>query len=304
MEEGDVRFHHVDADLRVLEARDCSRSWTLFPDRFSFSAGDQPPAVALRWRYNHRIYSLHPERPSITLQPGELLNTVDRSPPTNFIAVQASEALVRSVAQDLGWSSDDLHVRHPDAQSMAMFVAINKLRARLCTTLFQGGASSARCTCHASASLLYEALPDIVRVLIEEQAVDAREIVLPGAGAAVLRKAKEYLIDNYREPYNLDELARAAGCGKFYLSHLFKREFGVSPSQFQARVLVNYTCHELSKFPDRTLESIARGVGWPGRRGAEGRGDPVPSLIRHFRETWGVTPGQFRAALRARQPTA
>jgi AraC-like DNA-binding protein len=289
MEEGDVRFHHVDADLRVLEARNCSRSWTLLPDWFSISAGDHLPAVPLRWRYNHRVYVLRPERPSITLQPGELLSTIDRSPPTNFIAVQASEALVRSVAQDLGWSSDDLHVRHPDG-SVAMFVAINKLRARLCTTLFEGGANDALCTCHASASVLYEVLPDIVRVLIEEQAVGAREVILPGAGAAVLRKAKEYLLDNYREPYNLDELARAAGCGKFYLSHLFKREFGLSPSQFQARVLVRHTCHELSRFPDRTLESIAKGVGWPGR---------VPSLIRHFRETWGVTPGQFRAALRA-----
>jgi AraC-like DNA-binding protein len=299
MEEGNVRFHHVDAELRVLEARRCSRSWTLFPDRFSFSAADRPAPLPLRWRYNHRSYVLHPERPSIALQPGELMNTVDRSPPSNFIAVQASEALVKSVAQDLGWSSDDLHVRHPDGQSMAMFVAIKKFRARLCTTLFR----EARCTCHASASLLYEALPDIVRVLIEEQAVDAREVVLPGTGAAVLRKAKEYLLDNYRAPYDLGELARAAGCGKFYLSHLFKREFGVSPSQFQARVLVGYTCHELNKFPDRTLESIAKGVGWPGRRGADGRGDPVPSLIRHFRETLGVTPGQFRAALRARQPT-
>ena len=32
MEDGDVRFHHVDADLRVLEARNCSRSWTLLAD--------------------------------------------------------------------------------------------------------------------------------------------------------------------------------------------------------------------------------------------------------------------------------
>jgi len=299
MEEGDVRFHHVNADLRVLEARRCSRSWRLFTDRYSFSAGDRPPAVPLRWRYNHRVYVLHPDRPSITLQPGELLSTIDRSPPNNFIAVQATDALVKSLARDLGWTSGDLHVKHPDAQSPAMFVALNGVRARLCGTLFRGSANSAICTCHASAGLLFEALVDVVRVLIEEQAVGAREVVLPETGAAVLRKAKEYLRDNYREPYNLEELARAAGCGKFYLSHLFKREFGVSPSQFQARVLVGRTCEELSKFPDRTLELIAKGVGWPGRRGAAASADPVPALIRHFREALGVTPGQFRAALRA-----
>src|SRR5262245_32867601 len=121
MEEGDVRFHHVNADLRVLEARRCSRSWTLFPDRYSFSAGDRPNAAPLRWRYNHRVWMLHPTRPSVTLQPGELLRTVDVSPPTNFIAVQASDALVMSVAQELGRPELDLNVKHPDGQTPGMY---------------------------------------------------------------------------------------------------------------------------------------------------------------------------------------
>ncbi len=296
--EGDVRFHQVSPELRVLEARSCSRHWTLLPDRYSFSAGKQLPTVSLRWRYNHRVYVLRAERPSITLQPGELLATIDRSPPTDFIAVQATDELVKSVAQELGWSSSELHVRHPDGQSAAMFVALGRFRTKLCTALFAGPATAALCTCHKSAGLLLEALTDVVRALIEDQAVGAREVILPDTGAAVLRKAKEYLQANYREPYNLDQLARAAGCGKFYLSHLFKREFGVSPSQFQSRVLVRHTCEELSKFPDRTLDVIARGVGWPARRGATDAADPVPILIRHFKDTLGVTPGQFRAALR------
>ncbi len=299
MEDGDVRFHHVSADLRVLEARRCARSWTLFPDRYSFSAGDRPPAAPLRWKYNHRVYALRAERPSITLQPGELMTTVDRSPPLNFIAVQATDELVRSVAEELGWASRDLHVKHPDGQSPAMFRAVNKLRTRLCPSLFRGPAATAICTCHVHAGLLLEALTDVVRALIEDQAVGAREVVLPATGAAVLRKAKDYLRYNYREPYNLDRLARAVGCGKFYLSHLFKREFGVSPSQFQACVLVGHTAVALTRSPDDTLESIAKAVGWPGRRGAERMAAPVPSLIRHFKEAIGVTPGQFRAALRA-----
>jgi AraC-like DNA-binding protein len=297
--EGDVRYHHVMPELRIAEARRAARRWAVFHETYSFALIGALESGPIAWRYNHRTYALDPDHLVMAVQPGELHAHLERSPPMDFIVVVVAESLMASVAHDLGWRRPRLNVKHaaPGLSHPAMIRALGRFRAGLCTTLFRSSPPGV-CECATNFEYFSEALEDVVEAFIENYAEDGGQIVLPSQGAAVLRKAKEYLRDNHREPYSLDKLAEAAGCDKYYLLHVFKQDVGVTPSQYQTRILVARSCEQLVRFPDRPLERVARDVGWPGRRAqlpSADISDRVQILIRHFRETIGLTPGRYKA---------
>jgi AraC-like DNA-binding protein len=219
--------------------------------------------------------------------------------------LQVGDGLMKSMARELGWSFPELNIQllnagvtHPQ-----MVRALRAFQARLCTTLFADLTSPgavASCTCRHRQGSLFEALSGVAAALIEHYAEGAREITLPERGAGVLRRAKDYLHAHYKDPYSLEQLAAESGCGKFYLSHAFKREFGLSPSQYRSRVLVSKACELLMRYPDWSLDQIAMEVGWPSRSHA--RSDRSTVLIRHFKRVLGTTPRRFRASLTLETP--
>jgi AraC-like DNA-binding protein len=296
----DVRFHQFAADLRVMEARGCARRWVLFHDTYTIALMGHARAGFVDWRYRHRSYVVGSDNVVMVMQPGELHATLKQTPSWDFIALQASDALIKSVARDLGWPFPALNVRREAAGAShpAMVRALEGLRARLCTSLYgdvDGFLPTGTCTCQGSLELILDALGDVVRALIEHYAEGAREVVLAPAGASVLRRAKEYLHERYHEPYSLERLAEATGCSRYYLSHLFKKEFGVSPSKYRSRILVAKTSELLARHPEWPLEQIARELGWgtSSRRLAS-----ADVMIRNFRAAYGLTPDRFRNALK------
>jgi len=305
----DVRFHHVVQDLRVIEARGCARHWVLFHETYTIGFMGRARAGVADWRYRHRSFVVGSEHLVMAMQPGELHATLEQTPYWDFIALQIGDALMRSVAADFGWRSPALNVKlgsagltHPD-----MVRALRGFGSTLCTTLYadlERPGSTGLCTCARQAGPILEALGEVVRVFVERYAEGAREIVLPRRGAAVLRKAEEYLRAHYRDAYNLDRVAAASSCGKYYLAHLFKQEFGISPWQYHSRVLVSKTCDALVRFPDRPLGEVALDVGWPSKVLGSTATDRSKVLIRNFRRVLGTTPERFRAPLRFKRPAA
>jgi AraC-like DNA-binding protein len=293
----DVRFHHVVQDLRIIEGRACARQWVLFHETYTLGLLGDARRGKADWRYRHRSFVIGSQHMVMAMQPGELHATLGKTPAWDFIALQVGDALMRSVAADLGWQSPALNVRlaragftHPE-----MVAALSAFRATLCQTLF---AAQGACTCARQAGPILEALAGVVLSFIRHYAEPAREIAHPKRGAAVLRKAREYLHAHYRDAYDLERVAAASGCSKYYLAHLFKEEFGIPPSLYHARLLISKTCEVLIRFPDRPLEHVAREVGWPSRNANVAQADRAKVLIKNFRRALGTTPDRFRAPLR------
>jgi AraC-like DNA-binding protein len=310
--EGEVGFHHVAPDLWVLEARRCAHRWVVFHETYSFCLVNRfrSPTPRVEWRYNHRLYVADPGHLIMAMQPGELHANVERTPPADFMVLQIGEALMRRVAHDLGCDLSQLDIKqtHNGFSHPAFVAALRWFRAGLCQTLFRtrpGGAPGI-CTCARRSNRHQESLTGVVSAFIEHYVENGRLQAAPARGAAVLRKAKDYLRERFDEPYDLSRLADAARCNRFYLSHLFKRELGISPSEYRNRILVSRTCEALVKFPDQPLDVIAREVGWSGHTPDRAATDRVSLLIRHFRRTLGTTPGRFRprAHASARPSTA
>ena len=295
--EGDVRFHHLTPELWVMEARQCAHRWVVFHENYSFCLVERVQHGALvDWKYNRRVYVADP-RHAMLMQPGELHANVHRTPPGDFVVVQVSDRLMKSTAQRLGWSRSELNINHPHPGSdhPLLIQALRKWRGTLCSSLFAKQRGEGQCTCAEALALHLDHLTHLVAAFIETCADGARSSA--GATDAGVRKAVAYLRRCYKEPYDLDRLARAAGCSPHYLVHRFSAEIGAPPSMFQTRLLAAETARTLVSSPRKPLQLIAHEVGWPGRSSAP-TAARANVMIKHFRRTWGTTPDEFRNSVR------
>jgi len=101
-----------------------------------------------------------------------------------------------------------------------------------------------------------------------------------------LRSAMDYLGDHYAENIRLDDLAAAAGIGKFRLVRLFREHTGLPPHSF-------LIAHRL-RVARRLLEA---GQSITATAAATGFADQS-HLHRHFRRSLGLTPAEYRRRYR------
>ncbi len=100
-----------------------------------------------------------------------------------------------------------------------------------------------------------------------------------------VRLAKEYLETLPGENVSLDTLARVAGIGSYHLCRVFRNETGLSPHAYQVQVRVRLA---------KTL--LARGLPISQVAAEAGFTDQA-HLTRHFKRTFGVTPGRYLGAV-------
>lgn len=98
-----------------------------------------------------------------------------------------------------------------------------------------------------------------------------------------LADIKEYLDQNYQQKITLDELSRIFFINKFYLTRVFKEQFGVSVNNYLLQLRITHA-KQLLRFSDQTIESIAVSCGLE---------DPN-YFARLFKKVEGITPTQFR----------
>lgn len=294
--EGNIVFHHLLPGLRVMDARACAHRWVVFHESYDFCLVTKLAEPEVRWKYNHRIYSVDADHVIMAMQPGELHANLDRTKPGDFIVVQVCPELMHEVAHSLGWERQNLNLRHPHPASRhpGLLCALQRFAMSLCRAPLKGRT----CDCAETPDLHADHLVLLVAAFIGGCAEDAEHVVLPSRAPAVITRAVDYLMTYCHQPYSLDQLARASGCGKgpYYLLHAFKQELGIPPGEFRRRVLVAKACDALVKYPRGPLELIAREAGWSA---PEDGGKKSNLLITHFRRTLGVTPDKFRGPLRA-----
>ncbi|HEU5263331.1 MAG TPA: helix-turn-helix transcriptional regulator [Gaiellaceae bacterium] len=109
--------------------------------------------------------------------------------------------------------------------------------------------------------------------------------MLPAHPARHLLRAKDLVDARYREPLDVDDLARAARLSPAHFSREFRREFGESPHQYlQMRRLERAAA--LLRNTDRSVADICLTVGLRS----------VGSFTTSFGRTFGMTPTEYRAA--------
>ncbi|MCM1111704.1 MAG: AraC family transcriptional regulator [Muribaculum sp.] len=98
-----------------------------------------------------------------------------------------------------------------------------------------------------------------------------------------LQAVKEYLDAHYNEKITLDQLSGRFFINKFYLTRIFKEQFGGSVTEYLLQVRITKAKQNL-RFTDKPVEEIAQECGM---RDAN-------YFARMFKKVEGVTPGQFR----------
>lgn len=102
---------------------------------------------------------------------------------------------------------------------------------------------------------------------------------------------RRYIDLHFKEPLTLDILAEEAHMNKFYLSHSFKREYGVSPINYVISRRIEESKHLLAE-TDFSLTAVAQMLGFSS----------LSYFSQVFRRAQGVTPMEFRRAAPGRRP--
>jgi AraC-like DNA-binding protein len=94
---------------------------------------------------------------------------------------------------------------------------------------------------------------------------------------------KQYLDEHYREKIVLDELAASFYINKFYMTRIFKEQFGVSINTYLQQIRITQA-KQLLWFTDQTVDEIGLlcGIGEPNY------------FSRVFRQVEGVAPSEYR----------
>ena len=98
-----------------------------------------------------------------------------------------------------------------------------------------------------------------------------------------LLELKEYLEQHYMERISLDTLSDRFYINKFYLSRLFKEQFGVTVAACLLQIRITHA-KQLLRFTGKSIEQIGKECGI----------QDANYFSRTFKKVEGVTPGEFR----------
>lgn len=112
------------------------------------------------------------------------------------------------------------------------------------------------------------------------------EIVVPveTRERGAVRRARDYLSDNYASDVGLSELAEIAGLSRAHLIRAFRREFHITPHAYLTDLRIRQARAMLVL--GRPIAEVALECGFADQA----------HFTRHFKARTGVTPGQFRQA--------
>ena len=98
-----------------------------------------------------------------------------------------------------------------------------------------------------------------------------------------VRKAMEYVENNYMEKIGLEEIAEYVGLNASYFSALFKKETGKNFLSYLTEIRINHA-KELLRITNDTMSSIAEKVGYTDAR----------YFSQCFEKVVGMKPSLFR----------
>lgn len=129
---------------------------------------------------------------------------------------------------------------------------------------------------------IFEQLSSLLTLLMEDSWSPAKENKNP-TGKRNLQDVKEYIDIHFNEKLLLDDLAEQFFINKYYLTRVFKEQFGLSISHYIMQQRITHAKH-LLRFSDNTIEKIAVLCGM----------EDANYFSRVFRKVEGVAPGEYR----------
>ena len=136
---------------------------------------------------------------------------------------------------------------------------------------------------------IFEKLTSLLTLLMEqcysqpESAGEEKTAQKTAVKRQNLQAVKEYLDGNYHSKISLDMLAERFYINKFYLTRIFKEQFGESVTGYLLQVRITQAKQRL-RFTDKPIEEIAHECGM----------HDANYFSRIFKKVEGVTPGEFR----------
>lgn len=129
---------------------------------------------------------------------------------------------------------------------------------------------------------IYEKLIALLTLLMEESwHPDTARTA--GSKKQNLQEIKEYLDAHFTEKITLDALAEQFYINKFYLTRVFKEQFGQSVTNYLVQLRITQAKRML-RFTDRSIEAIALECGL----------SDANYFSRLFKKIEGITPGEYR----------
>ena len=98
-----------------------------------------------------------------------------------------------------------------------------------------------------------------------------------------LQQIKDYLDVHYTEKITLDDLAERFYINKFYLTRVFKEQFGQSVTHYLMQLRVTQA-KRLLRFSDHSIETVAQECGL----------SDANYFSRLFKKVEGISPGEYR----------
>ena len=101
--------------------------------------------------------------------------------------------------------------------------------------------------------------------------------------ACALLYNKTYLEDHYQEKITLEHLSDQFFINKFYLTRIFKEEFGISINSYLTQIRITHAKQQL-RFTNKTIEQIGFSCGI----------EDANYFSRIFKKIEGTSPGEYR----------
>lgn len=124
--------------------------------------------------------------------------------------------------------------------------------------------------------------------LMRNAGFSAQSSVSATSGNRQCAAVRRYIDQHFKEPLDLEQLAREAHMSKFYLSHAFKREYGVSPINYMLSRRLEESKYLLVE-TDLSIAQIAQLLGFSS----------LSYFSQIFRRTQSISPKEYRQNSRA-----
>ena len=135
---------------------------------------------------------------------------------------------------------------------------------------------------HVRDMRINEKLASLLTLLMEES-WNPSSITHIASGKRNLTEVRNHLDTHYTEKITLDELADTFYINKFYLTRLFKEQFGVSISTYLLGQRITHA-KKLLRFSNYSMEKIAQECGM----------NDANYFSRMFKKVEGISPGEYR----------
>lgn len=129
---------------------------------------------------------------------------------------------------------------------------------------------------------IYSMLAELLTLLMSESWHEAKS-GKTNTNKQNLQAVKEYLDENYKNKITLDELAELFYINKYYLTRIFKEQFGISVIDYLLHIRITQA-KQLLRFSEYNIEEVGIRCGIPDAN----------YFTRTFKKIEGISPKEYR----------